>query len=79
VVLYAYDPPTELTPDNFGGHFLFGLVDAPVTRVWVDGRLRHDRGEFPGLDARALMAESRAAARAFWKRFAATPDVKSAY
>jgi putative selenium metabolism protein SsnA len=77
VVLYRYEPPTPLTEANFGGHFLFGIVDAPVSTALVGGRVRLDNGVFPGLDASAVMAQSREASTAFWKRFAAARDVTS--
>jgi len=77
VVVYAYDPPTPLTADNFGGHLLFGILDASVDVTIVGGVVRHERGAFPGLDAPGVHARAREAASAFWKRFAATPDVTS--
>lgn len=77
VVLYDYDPPTPLTADNFGGHLLFGILGARVTTTIVAGVVRHDRGTFTSVDAAAVGAAARVAAKAFWQRFSATADVHS--
>src|SRR5690606_8643793 len=37
LILVDYYPPTPLTSENFWGHFLFGLVDAPVDTTIVNG------------------------------------------
>jgi putative selenium metabolism protein SsnA len=71
VVTYHYDPPTPLTAENFGSHFLFGLVDAPVGSTVVSGHVRFQDGVFPHLDVARELSGARAAAVRFWDRFRA--------
>lgn len=68
LVILDYDPPGELHGDNLAGHLLFGIDRSHVRSVMVAGRWAlHDR-RLAGVDASAVFARARAAARDLWSR-----------
>ncbi len=69
LILIDYDPPTPMAPENFWGHFLFGIADAPVNTTIVNGRIVMQNGELPGIDEAKIAAESRKVAERVWNRF----------
>lgn len=68
VIVLDYDPPTPLTTDNFLGHLVFGLPNARVTTVLVDGKERLGDGRVLGVDEREIAGKSRELAAAMWRR-----------
>jgi putative selenium metabolism protein SsnA len=68
VIVLDYDPPTPLAAENFLGHLVFGLPNARVTTVLVDGRERLRDGRVLGVDEREIAAKSREQAAAMWRR-----------
>lgn len=68
VVIADYLPPTDLTADNFAGHLLFGLYQAPAHTVLVAGRSRLAEGRFVDLDPAEVAARAREHAGEVWKR-----------
>ena len=70
IILLDYYPPTPLTSDNLWGHFLFGIVDAPVNTTIINGRVvMHDK-VIVGIDEAEIAAKSRQCAARVWERFA---------
>jgi len=69
LTLMDYFPPTPLTPENVFGHLLFGISNAPVDSLMVDGRWVLRQGRFANLDERAIAAKASARARKLWERF----------
>lgn len=69
LILLDYYPPTPLTGDNIWGHFLFGLVDAPVDTTIINGRVVMRHKEIVGIDEGTVAAQSRACAEKVWQRF----------
>ena len=68
LAILAYDPPTPLHTENLGGHLLFGMDRSHVSSVMVAGRwVVRDRRPV-GVDAAAVSARAREAARALWNR-----------
>jgi putative selenium metabolism protein SsnA len=63
-----YDPPTPLRDDTFDGHLVFGMTEAPVLATVSDGRVRWNRGVFPGLDEGAIRRRVDDAAQAVWSK-----------
>lgn len=73
-ILVDYYPPTPLTGDNFWGHFLYGIADAPVYMTVINGRVVMEDGRIPGLeeaglDEAEIAAASQEVARNVWSRF----------
>ncbi len=69
VVVYDYFAPTELDPDNFLGHLLFGLYKAAAHTTVVAGRIRLADGRVTGVDPAEVAARARERARGLWERF----------
>ncbi len=69
LILVDYYPPTPMTGDNFWGHFLFGIADAPVDTTIVNGRFLLRNKAIPDLDEAEVAAKSRECAARVWKRF----------
>ena len=71
LVVLDYRPPTELHGDNLAGHLLFGVDRSHVRSVMVAGRWTVRDRRMAGVDAAAIFARARAAARDVWSRMAA--------
>jgi putative selenium metabolism protein SsnA len=69
LAFFRYEPPTPITAENFGAHFLFGLTQAPVAATAVGGQMRYNSNQWPGLDREAITSQAQAAATALWQRF----------
>jgi putative selenium metabolism protein SsnA len=68
IVVFDYRPPTPLTPENFAGHLLFGITDAPVHTTIARGKVVYHQGKLLTLDEEAVAAEARERAAALWRR-----------
>jgi len=69
LLLVDYFPPTPLDKDNLFGHFLFGIANAPVEALIVNGRFVLRNKECVTVDERGVAEKAAAQARALWKRF----------
>ena len=69
LVSMDYFPPTPLRPENVFGHLLFGVSNAPVDSLMVDGRWVLRERRFVNLDERAIAARAAARAKKLWERF----------
>ena len=68
-VLLDYLPPTPLDSANLPGHLLFGVSNAPVHSLMVDGQWVLREGHCVNLDEREIAEKSAACAKALWERF----------
>lgn len=68
LAILDYIPPTELTADNFLGHFIFGMVDAVVDTTIASGRILMQGKEITVLDVERIAARSRELAAQMWQR-----------
>ena len=69
LILVDYFPPTPLHRDNLFGHILFGIANAPVDALIVNGRFVLREKECVTVDERAVAERSAVRARALWARF----------
>ena len=70
LVVLDYAPPTPLDQESFGGHFAFGIAEAPVDTTVCAGRVLMDHGRLEiGLDEVEVAAKARECAAAVWNRF----------
>jgi putative selenium metabolism protein SsnA len=69
LILVDYYPPTPLDSSNLFGHFLFGIANAPVDSLIVNGRFVLRNKECVTVDERAVAEKAAAQARALWRRF----------
>ncbi len=69
LVLIDYYPPTPLSSGNLFGHLLFGIANAPVDALIVNGRYVVREGRVVTVDEQAIAAKAAAQARSLWQRF----------
>jgi cytosine/adenosine deaminase-related metal-dependent hydrolase len=70
VIVLGYIPPTPLSADTLGAHFLYGMRSSMVESVMVNGEWVMKEREFPRLDVEKVSRESAKAAARLWKRMA---------
>jgi putative selenium metabolism protein SsnA len=68
LVLADYFPPTPLHAGNLSGHLLFGISNAPVDSLIVNGRFVVRDRQCVNLDERRIAAKAAARAKALWER-----------
>jgi putative selenium metabolism protein SsnA len=69
LLLVDYFPPTPIDSSNLFGHLLFGISNAPVDSLMVDGRWVVRDGHCVNVDERAIVEKAAACAQALWERF----------
>ncbi len=69
LILVDYYPPTPLAADNLFGHFLFGIANAPVDLLIVNGRTVLKDKRCVTVDERAVAERATRRAKALWERF----------
>jgi putative selenium metabolism protein SsnA len=69
LLLVDYFPPTPLDRDNLFGHLLFGVSNAPVNSLMVNGRWVVRAGRCVNVDERSIAEQAAAYAIALWDRF----------
>ena len=68
-ILVDYYPPTPLTRDNLFGHLLFGIANAPIDLLVVNGRAVLKDKRCVTVDERAVAERATRQAKALWERF----------
>jgi cytosine/adenosine deaminase-related metal-dependent hydrolase len=69
LILVDYYPPTPLHSGNLFGHILFGIANAPVDSLIVNGRYVLRDKQCVTVDERRVAEKAAARARALWERF----------
>ncbi|HYW46079.1 MAG TPA: putative aminohydrolase SsnA [Bryobacteraceae bacterium] len=69
LLLVDYFPPTPIDGGNLFGHILFGIANAPVDSLMVDGRWVVREGRMANVDERRAARKAAACAKALWERF----------
>lgn len=69
VIVIDAAPPTHLGPENFFGHLVYGLSEAPVRHTVARGRVLLEDYQPTTIDSQALAARARELAPALWQRF----------
>ena len=70
LVVLDYDTPTEVTPENFAGHFVYGLDARHVHTVIAQGRVIVEDRRVTTVDEAEVMARAREQGSRLWKRLA---------
>jgi cytosine/adenosine deaminase-related metal-dependent hydrolase len=68
LVILDYDTPTEVTADNFLGHFVYGLDARHVESVIAQGRLIVEKRRVVTVDEEAVLARAREMGRRLWDK-----------
>ncbi|HEY2014065.1 MAG TPA: putative aminohydrolase SsnA [Bryobacteraceae bacterium] len=69
LILVDYFPPTPLSSGNLFGHLLFGIANAPVDSLIVNGRVVLKDKQCVNVDEPRVAEQAAAHARALWERF----------
>ena len=69
LILVDYYPPTPLHGGNLFGHILFGIANAPVDSLMVNGRFVVREKQCVTVDERHIAEKAAQRARALWERF----------
>ena len=69
LILVDYYPPTPLHAGNLFGHLLFGIANAPVDTLIVDGRVVVRDKRCVTVDEAAVAERATRKAKALWERF----------
>ena len=72
LILVDYYPPAPLDGGNLFGHLLFGISNAPIHSLMVNGRYVVRDRRCVTLDERAVAERAAVQAQALWKRIGAT-------
>ena len=69
LLVVDYLPPTPIDSSNLFGHLLFGVSNAPVHSLMVNGRWVLRDGHCVNLDEREIAEKAAVCAKALWERF----------
>ena len=69
LMLVDYFPPTPIDSGNLFGHILFGIANAPVDSLMVNGRWVLRDKQCVKVDERTVAEKAAAQARSLWERF----------
>jgi cytosine/adenosine deaminase-related metal-dependent hydrolase len=68
LLVVDYYPPTPIDAENLFGHLLFGIANAPVDSLMVEGRFVLRGKQFVNLDERRIAEQAAVRAKALWER-----------
>lgn len=68
LLLLDYFPPTPIRTKNVFGHLLFGVANAPVNSLLVNGKYVVREGRCVNVDERRIAEKAAARAKALWDR-----------
>ena len=68
LVILDYDSPTELTNDNFPGHFIYGLDSRHVESVICKGRVIVEKRQVVNVDEGEVLAFAREMGKKLWDK-----------
>jgi len=71
LVIFDYDTPTDVTSENFLGHFVYGLDSTHIRHVIAQGRLIVEDRKVTTVDENEILAYAREQARRLWERLKA--------
>jgi len=67
LVILDYDPPTDLTQDNFLGHFVYGIDARHIESVISMGQLIVEDRKITTVDEKEVLTQARAMGRKLWE------------
>ncbi|MFK5926564.1 MAG: amidohydrolase family protein [Desulfuromusa sp.] len=68
LVILDYDSPTEVTSDNFIGHFIYGLDSRHVDTVISNGKVIVEHGLVTNVDEKEILAYACEMSNKLWKK-----------
>ncbi len=70
-IVWDYVPPTPFTGKNFWGHYIYGMMEAPIYSVVQHGELLLHKRNFTSLDEKALQKNITRQGKRLFERFKA--------
>jgi cytosine/adenosine deaminase-related metal-dependent hydrolase len=70
LVILDYDTPTEITSENFSGHFIYGLESSHVLSVIAQGQMIVEERRITSLDEAEILAYAREQGLRLWQKLA---------
>jgi cytosine/adenosine deaminase-related metal-dependent hydrolase len=68
LVIFDYDPPTDLTQDNFLGHFVYGIDARHVETVISKGKVLVEDRKITTVDEKEVLEHAREMGRKLWSK-----------
>ncbi len=68
MMVVDYDPPTPITSDNFYDHLFFGITEAKVNSLYVNGKGVMIDGRIETFDESDIRRKSKKIAQKLWKK-----------
>ncbi len=68
IMVIDYDHPTPITSDNFYDHLFFGITEAKVNSLYVNGKAVMIDGKIETFDESEIKRESRKIAKKLWEK-----------
>jgi cytosine/adenosine deaminase-related metal-dependent hydrolase len=68
LVILDYDTPTEITSENFSGHFIYGLESSHVLSVIAQGQLIVEERRITSVDEAEILAYAREQGLRLWQK-----------
>jgi cytosine/adenosine deaminase-related metal-dependent hydrolase len=68
LAILDYDSPTELTADNFLGHFVYGIDSRHVTTVICQGKVVMEEGKLSTVDEAEVLGFAREMGKKLWEK-----------
>jgi len=70
LVILDYDSPTEITSENFSGHFIYGLESSHVLSVIAQGKMIVEERRITSVDEAEILAFAREQGLHLWQKLA---------
>ncbi len=70
LVILDYDTPTEITSENFSGHFIYGLESSHVLSVIAQGQMIVEERRITSVDEAEILAYAREQGLRLWQKLA---------
>ncbi len=70
-IVWDYVPPTPFTAENFWGHYIYGMMEAPIYSVVQHGELLLHKRNFTRLDENALQENIARQGKRLYEKFKA--------
>lgn len=68
LMILNYNSPTELTENNFLGHFFYALENRHIHSLISDGKLIYNSGTIETLDEKSILSEAKIQADKLWNK-----------
>jgi len=68
LIILDYNTPTKFTPDNFLGHFIYGIESSHIEHVISNGQLIVENRKIKTVDEDKILVDSQKVSKSLWER-----------